>query len=301
MVMTRAQFNSLMTEGLRKVFFMQYNDYPLQYQNIYEVVGSKKKSETDQIIAGIGMLDEKGEGENITYADMIEGYDKTFTHTAFAKGLRITRELIDDDMYGVIKKRVRALARAARYRKEYDHAKLFNYASATTYFTGADGLALLSASHTLAGTPGTTWSNYSASTDLSWTALETAINAMRRYVDDLNMLIQVEPTTLLIPPELEMDAIEILNSTNKPDTADNNTNAMKSRLKIVTWPFITDTNAWFVLCGKSDIAPISFDRIGLEFDNDGDFDSKDLKVSAYTRYSNGFVDPRFCYGSMGAS
>jgi len=34
----------------------------------------------------------------------------------------------------------------------------------------------------------------------------------------------------------------------------------------------------------------------MEFKNDSDFDTMDLKVSAYCRFSNGFFDPRFCYG-----
>ena len=84
-------------------------------------------------------------------------------------------------------------------------------------------------------------------------------------------------------------------------TQSNEVNYFKGKLNVVVWPFITDTNCWFVLTKKSDAAPLSFSRTKLEFDSDGDFDTKDLKVSAYTRYSLGFIDPRFCYGSMGSS
>ena len=299
MAMSRANFLSLMEEGLRKVFSMQYKELPTKYQEIYEVVKSKKRQETDQMIDGLGMLDEKPEGEPITYDTFGEGYSKVFLHTAFAKGIRITRELLDDELYGVIAKRVKALARAARYRKEYDHAKLFNNATSTTYFTGADGLPLLSANHTLSSTPGTTKSNTAGAVDLSATAIEGAFNAMRRFPDNRNMLISLEPSVLLIPPELEWDASEILESSGKPYTTDNEINALKGRLKVITWPFLTDTDAWFVLCSKSEMAPISFDRVPLEFERDGDFDTKDLKVSAYTRYSNGFSDWRWCYGGTG--
>ncbi len=43
MAMSRANFLSLMEEGLRKVFFMQYKELPTKYQEIYEVVKSKKR------------------------------------------------------------------------------------------------------------------------------------------------------------------------------------------------------------------------------------------------------------------
>jgi len=302
MAMTTSQFNSLLYTGLRKVFFDQYKEQEQMHREIFDVQKSSKKREDFQDITGIGMFDEKEERGLINYEDMVEGYSKQFTHTAFAKGMRISRELKDDDQYGVMARRTRALARAGTYRIEYNHARLFNNATSTTYHTGGDGKALLSASHTLAASPGTTWSNYSASTDLSQSALETAFNAFRRYTDDTNMLISVEPKILLIPPELEWDAMEIMNSTLKVGTANNDINTMKGRLQIKVWPFITDTNAWFVLAGKGeDLGPYSFERIPMEYENDGDFDTKDLKVSGYCRFSLGFVNPRFCYGSLGST
>ncbi len=304
MATTRSVFSSnLFVEGLRKVFFDQYAALPLVYPKVYDVVSSKKRQETDHTIPGLGMLTAKEEGVGLDYEDMVDGYEKTFTHTAYAKGIRVTRELLDDELYGVIKKRTQALAKSARYRKEYDHALLFNYANATTYYTGGDELELLSAAHKIAGNPAVTFSNYSASTDLSLTALETAFNGIRRFPDDTTaasaMYINLEPKALLIPPELEWAAIQLLQSTGLPGSGDNDVNPMKSRLEIIVWPLITDTDAWFVLADKSDVAPVSFDRVPLEFDNDKDFNTKDILVSAYTRYSNGFVDPRFVYGSMG--
>lgn len=299
MTMTRSAFLSLMAEGLRDVFFEQYNAMPMVYKDIYDVKSSKKRKEDYQDIVGIGMLDQKDEGESITYADASEGYTKSFIHTSWAKGIRATRELIDDDQYSVIAKRSQLLARSANYRKEYEHAKLFNNATATTYFTGQDTLALLSTAHTCAGS-GANFSNYSASTALSVTSLDTAFAAIRRYTDENGLLINLEPAVLLIPPELERTAYQILNSTGLSGTANNDANWYKGRLKVVTWKFITDTDRWFVLVPKSDLAPISFDRVAVEFERDSDFDTKDLKMSAYTRFSNGFINPRFCYGGQAA-
>ncbi len=298
MAMQRAQFLSLMAEGLRKVFFDHFDELPSVYPQIFDIQKSTKRMETDQTIAGIGMLSVKPEGEPTTYEDMTEGFSQSAMHTAYSKGIRVSRELIDDDQYNIINKRTRALARSAKYRKEWDHAKMFNNAEATTYFTCGDGLALLSNSHKLAAST-TTFDNYAASTSLSVTALEAAFNAMRRFPDDNNMLIALEPNTLLIAPELEWDAEEILGSTNKPYTADNEKNTMRGRLKIVKWPFLTGTATWFVLADKGVIAPTSFNRTPVEFSRDGDFDTEDLKVKVYTRYSLMCLDPRFCYGDVG--
>ncbi len=302
MVMSRSNFSSLLVEGLRDVYFNWLDQKSLVYPDIYEIRTSKKQKETDRTIAGIDMLSAKAEGEPITYDEPILGYDKVYTHTSYAKGIRMTRELMDDELYGVMKQRAKALGRSARYRTEYDHAQLFINATSTSEpYCTADAAALLSASHTRAD-GGANQSNIWTSTDLSLTALEAAFTAMRKFTDDRGLMISVTPRTLLIPPDLEFDAIEMLNSPQKAYTADNEINVLKTKgLNIVVWDMLTDTDSWFVLTDKGDAAPQSFKRTPVEFENDGDFDTKDLKVSAYTRYSYGATDWRWVYGSLGAA
>ena len=74
MPMMRTDFQSLLAEGLRKVFFLWLKNKPQMYRDFYQVLNSKKQKETDQTIAGLGMISEKLEGEPITYDDLVEGY-----------------------------------------------------------------------------------------------------------------------------------------------------------------------------------------------------------------------------------
>ena len=297
--MKRANFQSLLFEGLREVFFNALKEKDMIYKGIYDVRSSKKERETDQSIVGVGMLDLKEEGVGITYDDFTEGYSVDYIHDTFAKGIRITEEMMEDDLYSVMNKRAQALARSARYRMEYDHASLFNYANATTIFTGGDGKALIASDHPLAGSMGSTYSNLSTS-DLSLSALESATTIFRKMQDDNGLLVNITPKTLLVPPELEFDAYEILNSSGKPYTGDNEQNYFKGRFNVVVWDFLTDTDSWFLLADKSDGAPISFERVPISFKEDGDFDTGDLKIKARCRYSFGFPDWRWICGSMGA-
>jgi len=299
MTMKRANFQSLLFEGLREVFFNALKEKDMIYKGIYDVRSSKKERETDQSIVGVGMLDLKEEGVGITYDDFTEGYSVDYIHDTFAKGIRITEEMMEDDLYSVMNKRAQALARSARYRMEYDHASLFNYANATTIFTGGDGKALIASDHPLAGSMGSTYSNLSTS-DLSLSALESATTIFRKMQDDNGLLVNITPKTLLVPPELEFDAYEILNSSGKPYTGDNEQNYFKGRFNVVVWDFLTDTDSWFLLADKSDGAPISFERVPISFKEDGDFDTGDLKIKARCRYSFGFPDWRWICGSMGA-
>lgn len=300
MAMNRAAFLPLLEEGLRKVFFYWLDQKTLMYPEIYEVRTSRKRAETDRTVAGIGMLDKKLEGEPTTYDDFVLGYERVYVHDTFAKGIRITQELLEDELYGVMGQRAKALGNAARYRMEYDAASLFNNPTSTTYALAADGQPLLSTAHPLAAVPGTTISNYTTS-DLTLSALETAFTHFRKLRDDRNMLVMAKPAVLLVPPELEFDALEMLKSSGKPYTADNEINAIQGRLQVKVWDFLTDSNAWFVLAEKRVGAPIWFERVPPQFSRDGDFDTDDVKMKVRVRYSRGLTDWRWCYGSTGSS
>ena len=300
MAMTRAQFMKLMYENLRQVFFERYREKDLVHPRIYDIKDSTLRQEIDESVAGIGMLDIKEENLGMTYDEFIMGFETTYIHTSYAKGLRFSRELVDDERYGVMAKRTQALARSARYRKEYDHAAIFNNADSTTVFTGGDGVALFSTAHPLAGVAGGTFANTPASaTQLTPGAIKDALVAFARMVDDRGLLIGLRPSKLLIPPELSETAFEIFKSSGRPYTADNEDNYFKGKLEIEQWDMITVGTFWGILADKADCAPTSFNRKATEFENDNDFDTKELKVSAYQRYSCGYSDPRFIYGSMG--
>lgn len=300
MAMNRTSFSSLLVEGLREVFFEWLDPNSLVYPKLYDVRKSKKEKETDRTIAGIDMFSAKSEGVALTYDDFIEAYEKVYTHTTYAKGIRITQELLEDELYGVMGKRTQALANSARYRMEYDHASLFNNATSTSApYSIAGGEALIETTHARAD-GGTAISNY-ATSDLSISALETAVIAFQTMKNDRGLLVAIEPKTLLVPPNLWLEAHEILDSTAKPYTADNETNVLKGMFDIVVWPFLTDTNGWFLLADKRYGAPVSFNRAPVSFDSEGDFDTGDSKVKGRMRYSFGATDWRWCYGSAGST
>jgi hypothetical protein len=62
--------------------------------------------------------------------------------------------------------------------------------------------------------------------------------------------------TLLVPPNLEDTASEVLSSTLAPYVSTNTKNVLQGKLNIVTWSYLTDTNAFFVLKAKNGIDKI---------------------------------------------
>lgn len=172
---------------------------------------------------------------------------------------------------------------------------MFNNAFNTTIFAGGDGLSLCNSAHTRVGTAVTVGN--AGSTALSQTAVEATRLLMRQFTDETDNLITARADTLLVPPALEETAYEIINTDKKLNTAENNTNFSQGKYKIIVWDYLSDSNNWFMIDSRMAKMYLKwFNRIGIEFNKDKDFDTYLSKWSCYTRYSYGFSDWSWLYG-----
>lgn len=250
MTMYRANFPDLMmvTNVLNAVLFEEYDRYPDMYSKIFNVSLTTKKSETDSQVTGLGIMPTNTEGDDITLDDALQGYDKTYTILDYALGYQIHDNLFADEQYDTIKRLTKALARSAKETRDQVAFNLIN--NGHTAVTGGDGKALFATDHPLVG--GGTYANKPAvAADLSVTSLQAAINSMERTTDDRGLLQQIRPKILLIPPELKWTARELLDSDDKPYTANNEINALQDEgLRYMVCPYLTDTNQFTLLAEK---------------------------------------------------
>ncbi len=292
-VIASENFGYLLDPGLRKIFMDEYGLPEGQVENIYGVEKSTKATEYDLGIGGLGDLEEFT--GTIPYGSFEQQYRVSYTHREWVKGIKIERKLVDDDQYNVINKRPASLAVVAKRTKEKHGATIFNSAFGTSVFTGGDGLALCSTAHTRIGTT-TTVSN-SGTTALSATAVEATRLAGRQFTDETDNLMTARFDTLIVPPNLEETAWEIVNANGKLGTADNDPNFSKGKYKIIVWDYLTDTNNWFMTDSRmAKQYLVWFNRIPIEFNKDKDFETYVAKWSCYTRYSYGFSDWSWIYG-----
>jgi phage major head subunit gpT-like protein len=195
-----------------------------------------------------------------------------------------------------------ALVDSVARTKEYYAAQIFNnmFTVAGGYQSGGDGEYLGSLSHPLTG--GGTYQNIlTTAADLGFGSLEEALYTMRLTVGDRNELLDLEPKVLVVPPQLERTAWELVNSMGRADTANRADNWMKTQnLRVVVWSKLTDSDAWFLLTDKSQAGLVFYDRNNLETDSDRDFKTKDFMYSVYTRFSVGWTDWRGIFGTPGA-
>ena len=293
-VIISENFGYLLDPGLRKIFMDEYQLPGSLIDQLYGMDKSSKAVEYDYAIGGLGDLEEFS--GTIPYGDFSGQYRTSYTHKEWVKGIKIERKLVDDDLYSVINKRPQTLALVAKRTKEKHGASVFNNAFNTSVFAGGDTLALCSSAHTHVGTA-TTQSN-TGTTALSKTSLSAARLAMRAYMDETDNLINASGDTLLVPPELEQTAWELIMSNREVNVADNTANFWKGRYKVLVWDYLTDTNNWFLMDSRyAKLFLKWFERIPVEFNKDKDFDTYISKWSTYCRYSYGFSDWKWIYGS----
>lgn len=288
----------LLVPGLRKVFDNSYRERASNIGILFNVQSSQKAVEHDLTTGAI--LDFAPMNGIVPYDDMGEGYRTDYTHQELARGIKVERKLVDDDLYNIINKRPRMLGLAARRRRETDGASMFNNAF-NSGITGGDGVALCSSAHP-SNNGGATQGNV-GTLDLTDVNLEATRRLMVNFHDDRDGIIEVIPDFLLVPLQLEQVAFEIINSRGKVDTALNNANFHFGKYKLLVWPnYLSSSLNWFLMDSvMMKEYHLWFDRIKPEFQKDREFDTYNAKYAGYMRYSFGWSDWRSIFGNNPAS
>lgn len=295
-------FAKALWPGVNAWYGKSYNDYPVEYTDLFDTYKSNKAFEEDVGISSFGLAVQKPEGAPISYDGERQGFITRYQHVVFALGFIITREVMEDDQYDVVgQRKANALARSIRQTKEIFGANVYNRAFTGSTQLGGDGVTMINAAHP--NIAGGTWSNViGTASDLSEAAIEQACIDIAGFTDDRGLLIAARPECLVIPRQLIFEAKRILFSDGRVATDNNDLNALKtmgSIPKIITNHYLTDTDAWFIRTNVGDGLKY-FERRADSFDMDNDFDTDNAKFKAMSRYSFGWTDPRAIYGSPGA-
>jgi len=300
-IITSSSFAKLLWPGLNAIWGKEYNDYPVEWDKLFEKNTSDRAYEEDLGLSSFGLANVKTEGDPITYDTERQGFTSRYNHVVYALGFIVTREMYEDDQYGKIGgQKAKALARSMRQTKETNGANIYNRAFDSNY-VGGDGVSMVNANHP--NVAGGTFSNQIAvASDLSEAALEQAVIDIAGFRDDRGLLIAAKPEKLVIPYQQQFEAKRILGADGRVGTDLNDPNVLKDLgifSNVVINHYLTDADAWFILTSVKDGVKY-FDRRGDQFEMDNDFDTENAKFKATARYSFGWSDPRGVYGSQGA-
>jgi len=164
---------------------------------------------------------------------------------------------------------------------------------------GADGVGLLSTAHPYSPRNTNTTQANEGTLALNIDNLDTTRQAMRNFTDDKGNLLGISPDLLLVPPELERTATQMLSerAIYEPGSAQYDVNMFSGRLRPIVWDRLTDSNAWFMIDSTLMKSHLIWQwRIRPEFSQAEDFDGLTAKYRGYMRYGIGWTDWKWIYG-----
>jgi hypothetical protein len=209
--------------------------------------------------------------------------------------------LVDDDLYDVVgKNRVKMLSRSFSHLPEVLAGQVYNRAFNSNYL-GADGQQLVDNDHPFL--EGGTWSNRPTTyADISEASLEQAVIDIGKYADGRSLKFACKAQMLVVPVDLDFEANKILKTEYEVGTANNTVNLVRSRFPMgvmVSHWVDADTDAWFIKTDAEN-GMIHFERSGVTFDSENDFDTRNARYAGHWRGSFGWANPRAIYASSGA-
>jgi len=260
---TSATMAGICANALNKAVVNQFAQYPQWWRPIVVVQNFSTLQDVKWItLGGVGELPTVAEGAaytELTWDDMTE------TESFVKKGgyLGITLEAIDKDDTGKMQAAPRALAQAAWLTLSKAVSAIFTANSGVGPTLDTDSTALFHTDHSNLGTSALTWS--------SWVATRTAMRKQTDLNSSERLGALTAPRFLLVPPDLEITALQVLASEGEPGTADNDVNpeargdTFEARMRIARERVIvvdlwTDADNWAAVAD-----PALYPSIGLGF------------------------------------
>jgi len=104
-VINSSSFAKALWPGINAWYGKAYDEYPVEYTDLFDTYTSRKQFEEDVGISSFGLAVQKPEGSPITYDTERQGFITRYNHTVFALGFIVTREIYEDDQYDVVGQR----------------------------------------------------------------------------------------------------------------------------------------------------------------------------------------------------
>ena len=310
MAASRPQWAEDLEPGIRQWIADGYDMLTPTYPSLLKTFTSDRQFEEDMDSTGIGYLSDTEEGGPTQYEDPLQGYKTRYTHKTFRKGVQVTLEEYEDDLYRVFQNRTTMLGKAGKRTYDVYAMDLFRGAFNTARTSYGDTKPLASTAHTRVD-GGANQSNASSTgIPLNEPNLNTAALAMMKILDNKGQLVAVGEgkKTLVVPLDLDKKATEITESVLKSDSANNDLNYyLGGKFDVMSTRWIgaeatlLDTGsatAWFLL-SQTDYKLNFFMRVPFSVTDDYDFDRDILKNKGRTRFSYGWSDWRGFWGSKG--
>ena len=292
------QHPELLDDREKEIFFKRYAMREEMYTKIARMRRSTKAYEQAMRVRGLGTFTLKPEGAPIGYTDPISGPVVRTVHSTYARGFRVTEEMLDDDQWDIIEKQPADLSDSAKDHRENLFWGSIN--NAFTTFTGLDGLSLINTAHTRLDGSATDSNQLSPGLALSVGALQAITTMAETTQTEEGRFTLIPQKWLVHHPNLSHKAKELLKSQFNPETSDNAINTVattETGLMSFSVPYLADQDDWFVFADSENHSVTWFDRKDLTFDSSTDPATKDRLYDARYRAHVAARDWRGVWGS----
>ena len=204
------------------------------------------------------------------FVSNLQGRVYKLPNLKFEDTFGVQRDQIEDDKYNVFGPRVTMLGRAA---KKWPDQIMANTIAAGTTALCFDGNPYFFNAHPQdAGNPNSpTYQNRfdssanggSVSMPLNAQNLLTLVEAIMDYKGADGAPLGIKPTKLVVPSKLwgtakQLCELEYIAQVVGSNVAQMQSNVMQGWLKPVRFPYLTDVNRWYVVCGDEPIMPFAW-------------------------------------------
>lgn len=277
---------------------------------LFKMVKSNNWAEKYTSMTGMNGFMPVGENGRHPHDSIEEGFDRMIEHETWKERFSVSREMIDDNKLMDLEGRPACFVTGYYRTREKFGAAIYGGAiSGKTEIEfggkkfkihGADGQAVFSKAHPSKLKKGTQ-SNLFADA-FSNDALMAMESAMQDVRDDNGNVLNVAPTTILIPNDyaLKRDVFAAIGADKDPNTANNGFNFTYGRWNVIVWQYLNQfitkgSKPWILLDEDyNDVCAgaIFQDRVELEVKSYIDNDTDANVWDGYARFNAGFNDWR---------
>ncbi len=301
-IVGRTAFSQLMAPDIWEVYEMTGTERPLEYDKVDNIKDLPWNPVKDQQVAGLGAVPSKTEGQAFVLDAPVMENNLSVSVTEFGLAVEFTYPAWEDEQYGVFRDMAKELARSGRNREELVGWGPWNGAfSAPAAGNSFDALSLCNTAHTAVANPGVTQANRpSPDVGFSVTGIQGSILRFHTMNNDRGLPQVMFPKKFILTPTNLFAAREILGSTNKPFTADNEINSLQPEdFTFMISHYITTTTNWWLVADQGE-HDVNFGwRTHVILDSFDDPWTKNAVFTIYFRIVAWFGDWRGVDGSTG--
>ncbi len=233
-----------------------------------------------------------GEGGEIQSSMIVKEGQEKYRVATYANGVALTRELIVNDNLGALTGIGTQLGQdAARWQDEWLIDQLLGAGGNGPNM--ADGVPVFALPRRNLVTPG------AALTKASVGAAKLHFHRMTTPTGKLTPLVA---RTLIVPPEMEIEALEFLAAISPTKSADVNTFA--GAFTLIVEPRLTDPKAWYLVVDNYQAPGFEYAYLsgaaGPQIESETAFDTFAIKYRVWFDLGGGWLDHRGWYKNSGA-